>query len=77
MKAPFTHNKRRGTVDLDGTAGFGTSFLEESFGGLIRENQISFDTIVSHIKFVSNEQPDLIDDINQYLSDARNEAGKK
>ena len=24
------------TVDLDGTAGFGSSFLEEAFGGLVR-----------------------------------------
>lgn len=25
------------TVDLDGTAGYGSSFLEEAFGGLIRK----------------------------------------
>ena len=25
------------TVDLDGTAGFGSSFLEEAFGGLVRK----------------------------------------
>jgi hypothetical protein len=26
------------TVELDGTAGYGSSFLEEAFGGLVREN---------------------------------------
>ena len=25
------------TVDLDGAAGFGSSFLEEAFGGLVRD----------------------------------------
>lgn len=25
------------TVDLDGTAGYGSSFLEEAFGGLVRK----------------------------------------
>lgn len=25
------------TVDLDGTSGFGSSFLEEAFGGLVRK----------------------------------------
>src|SRR5215212_7406867 len=28
-------------IDLDGTSGYGTSFLEESFGGLIREDNLS------------------------------------
>src|SRR3954470_14868043 len=32
----FTQGQRF-IVDLDGTAGFGSSFLEEAFGGLVRE----------------------------------------
>jgi hypothetical protein len=27
-------------ISLDGTAGYGTSFLEEAFGGLVREEKI-------------------------------------
>lgn len=60
-------------VDLDGTQGYGTSFLEEAFGGLIREDQLSFTVVFEHISFVSDEEPYLIDDIWEYLRDAENE----
>ena len=33
-------------VDLDGTDGYGTSFLEEAFGGLIRINRLSYEKIL-------------------------------
>jgi len=64
-------------VDLDGTAGYGTSFLEEAFGGLIREDGFEFETIITNMKFVSGEQPHLISEINQYLNDAKEEAGRR
>jgi len=57
-------------IDLDGTAGYGTSFLEESFGGLIRENQLNYNSIVKHVEFVSDEESYLSEDILQYLGDA-------
>jgi hypothetical protein len=58
------------TVDLDGVTGYGTSFLEETFGGLIRDEGLSYATVKKHLKIVSNEEPYLIDDIFHYLSDA-------
>jgi STAS-like domain of unknown function (DUF4325) len=61
-------------VDLDGTAGFGTSFLEETFGGLIREDKFDINTINSTIKLISNEEPGLLDEIKEYLEDAANDA---
>ncbi len=57
-------------VDLDGTAGLGTSFLEESFGGLIRTNHVDYDELIKIIEFISDENPDYIDEINDYLRDA-------
>ena len=57
-------------VDLDGTAGYGRSFLEESFGGLIRQDHLDHDKIVKHLKIVSTEQPELIDKISFYLQNA-------
>jgi STAS-like domain of unknown function (DUF4325) len=33
------------TVNLDGTMGYGSSFLEEAFGGLVRNNQLNFETL--------------------------------
>jgi hypothetical protein len=61
-------------VDLDGTAGYGTSFLEESFGGLIREDKLDLETLKKSLKFISTEQPDLLDEINEYIADAHKEA---
>ncbi len=57
-------------VNLDGTEGYGTSFLEESFGGLIRVNRMPLDEIKAHLHIVSTEEPYLISDIEEYLNDA-------
>lgn len=57
-------------IDLDGTAGLGTSFLEESFGGLIRTNKLSYNDIIKTLIFISEEEPDYIDEILAYLKDA-------
>jgi len=58
------------TVDLDGTEGYATSFLEATFGGLARE----FDAaeILRVISFKSDDEPFLIDEIKGYIADARN-----
>lgn len=63
--------KKRIIVDLDGTAGYGTSFLEESFGGLIREEKIEYQTIINNLEIISKEEEFLIDDIQHYLKDAK------
>ncbi len=60
-------------VDLDGTSGYGTSFLEEIFGGLIRENGVSLAALRNTLSVVSNEEPDLLQDIDDYLRDAEDE----
>jgi hypothetical protein len=58
------------TVDLDGTAGYGTSFLEEAFGGLLRIDGFSIQELKSVLRLISNEEPDLLDEIEEYISDA-------
>ncbi len=63
-------------IDLDGAQGYGTSFLEEAFGGLIRNDGLGYDDIIKHIEIVSEEEPYLIDDIQQYLKDADDETKK-
>lgn len=70
-------NNQSLVVDLDGTAGYGTSFLEESFGGLIREEKLDFETLKRLIQFISNEEPYLIDDIIEYMNDAQKELDQK
>ncbi len=57
-------------VDLDGTAGLGTSFLEESFGGLIREDKFPYDKVIELLDFKSDENPDYVVEIKQYMKEA-------
>lgn len=57
-------------VDLDGTFGYGTSFLEEAFGGLIRINGFRLSDLNRLISFTSKEEPELIDEILSYMQDA-------
>lgn len=58
------------TVDLDGTFGYGMSFLEEAFAGLIRVNQLPPKQVKSTLRFKSDDEPYLIDEINEYIDDA-------
>jgi hypothetical protein len=53
-------------IILDGGYGYGSSFLEESFGGLVRKlGKIDIDKI----EIVSEEEPQLVNDIKQYMAD--------
>jgi len=63
-------------VNLDGTNGYGTSFLEEAFGGLIRINELDYNEIISHLVIISNEEDYLKDDVYEYLKDANEETSK-
>lgn len=65
------------TVNLDGTSGYGTSFLEESFGGLIREDNLSLATLDSVLRFISLEEPDFLLEIREYMEKAETERGGK
>jgi hypothetical protein len=57
-------------IDLDGTAGYGTSFLEEAFGGLLRVNNIPYEQLEKTLEFKSDEEPYLIQDVWEYMKDA-------
>ena len=60
-------------VNLDGGYGYATSFLEEAFGGLVREIK---DPAIAKILIISNEEPQLVDDVRQYIEDAIEELGE-
>lgn len=66
MQSAITSNVTL-TVILDGTAGLGTSFLEESFGGLIRINKLSYDDIKAHLNIVSKEDEEYLEEVEDYL----------
>jgi hypothetical protein len=42
-------------VDLRGTLGYGSSFLEEAFGGLIREEGFSIADLRRQLSFISDD----------------------
>ncbi len=52
-------------VNLDGGYGYGSSFLEEAFGGLVRNLK---DPQIVNIKIISNEEPKLLEDVRQYIT---------
>jgi hypothetical protein len=54
-------------VELDGARGYGSSFLEEAFGGLVRAGY-SIDTIIRLIELRSSN-PLLIHQIQKYIRD--------
>lgn len=58
------------TVELDGTIGYGSSFLEEAFGGLVRSLKIEPQTIKLKLH-VKSQDLSLIEEIYEYISDAR------
>ena len=55
------------TVVLDGGYGYSPSFLEEAFGGLVRDLH---DERILRIKIVSEEEPSQFDSIHKYITDA-------
>ena len=55
-------------VILDGTAGYGTSFLEEAFGGLARK--FGKERCLKRFRFISKEDKLLIEEITRYIENA-------
>jgi len=61
----------RVTVRLDGTLGYGSSFLEEVFGGLRRDVRFKASDVTKRIDLVSRD-PSLVSEIEDYLSTSFN-----
>jgi hypothetical protein len=58
------------TVDLDGTEGYATSFLEAAFGGLARKHPP--ESVLQTIDFKCEDEPLLKNEITFYIKEARN-----
>ncbi len=56
------------TVNLDGCFGYPSSFIDEAFGGLAKEQKDR--TILNNIIIISNDQPGLIDKIRDCIENA-------
>lgn len=55
-------------IVFDGAMGYGSSFLEEAFGGLVRAGYKKED-LISRLELISEEDPSLISDIHEYIED--------
>ena len=72
LRPAFLQARKDGTsltIDLDGTEGYATSFLESAFGGLAREFDSS--EILRVLTFKSDDEPYLVKEIKRYVADAR------
>ncbi len=57
------------SVELDGTIGYGSSFLEEAFGGLIRSLRLQ-PAVLRNSLIIKTEDQSLIDEVNSYIEEA-------
>ncbi len=69
LEQPLKENKKI-ELNLDGALGYSSSFLEEAFGGLIR-NGFSSEQIFKQITFISKNSV-LIYQISSYIKNANN-----
>ena len=68
---PVLESGDKATVVFDGAMGYGSSFLEEAFAGLIRE-RFSKREIQDAFQLVSEDDPSILIEIEEYLTDAEN-----
>lgn len=62
---PVVAAGKRARVELDGARGYGSSFLEEAFGGLIRLGY-TIEEVKSAFELIS-EDKSLVEEINEYI----------
>lgn len=57
-------------VDIDGTTGLSSSFLDEAFAGLVRMGAVTRESFFDRIKIKSARDPSYIEDIAEYVGEA-------
>lgn len=62
-------------VDLDNTEGYGSSFLEEAFGGLVRLCGYSARDLHERLVLKSDEDESVIQEVWEYIDTAKPEKG--
>jgi hypothetical protein len=62
---PALHAFREVRVFLDGTMGYGSSFLEEAFGGLVREGLDKQD-VLRRLLLISDDRS-IVEEIQEYI----------
>jgi len=67
---PTLRKSEQVVVQLDGVEGFGSSFLEEAFGGLVREGYLSAETVKKKLT-IETTDPAWSMEIWEYIEAAR------
>jgi len=71
LEPRFVDAQRQGVkllVNLDGTEGYATSFLEAAFGGLARSHGVA--AVQQVLEFKSDDEPYLVEEIREYVKAA-------
>ena len=63
---PILKQQEQAIVEMDGTRGYGSSFLEEAFGGLVRSG-FTQDQIRTTFQLHSSD-PSLIEEVEEYIA---------
>lgn len=58
-------------VEFDGTIGYGSSFLDEAFGGLVRKLRISPAVLLENLQLQSSDIS-IAPEVRQYIDEAYN-----
>ena len=64
---PALSRYERVVVEMDGTEGYGSSFLEEAFGGLVRIHGCTPSDLRTRLSLVSHEDESLLGEIWEYI----------
>ena len=67
---PLLKQNHRLSVELDDTEGYGSSFLEEAFGGLIRHRHFTKEELHERLHIITNDEA-YKEEIFEYINDAR------
>ena len=66
---PIIKNKLRTILVMDNTAGYGSSFLQEAFGGLVESGHKP--SVINDLIHIKSTDKSLILEIQEYIRDAR------
>lgn len=67
-------------VEIGGTEGYGSSFLEEAFGGVIRKLRLTEADVASRLDIVADDDPvdqSYLTEIRRYIADACRDTKRK
>lgn len=69
---PALKNNEKVVVDISGVEGYGSSFLEEVFGGLVRSNAFTKEELAAKLTCVASDESKscYLDRISAYMDEA-------